>query len=269
MDRLVELAQLSLGLASGRAYGAEEEGGRCFVQTRDRDRHELIRVLGCACQRDESVHGDPPTAWSEAGGAAGDLGRGIGQHDGRVRSEDGGLRESADRVTRSTDDRQPADRLDDRPVGPILGSSEQLPPSAERIRCGRDVPGQQLVPATLHHGSALQEILSNVQNRARNRKGEQAGYRSEDEPAGDHGPTTTPPSAGHRFGGVLTRIRRDSRPPLRAAPHMVSDRSCRASNRHVMLLVGSNRSSRLLGSPRSTGVDARFPSSRGRPAGPR
>ena len=37
MDRLVQLAQLSLGLASCGAHRAEEQGGRRFLQTRDRD----------------------------------------------------------------------------------------------------------------------------------------------------------------------------------------------------------------------------------------
>ena len=241
MDRLVQLAQLRLGLAAGGAYGAEQERGRCFLQTRDRDRHELIRVPGRACQRGESVHGDPSTTWSEAGGAAGDLGHGIGHHDGRVRGDDGGLRDGTDRIRRATDDRQPADRLDDGPVGPILGSSEHLPPSAERLRCGRGVSCQELVPASLHHRSALQEILLYVSCRPNKGEGEQRSDRPEDERADEHGTAATLPALGPKVGGVSASFGWDGRPALRAAPHVLSDRSRRAPSGPVIVLVGSHR----------------------------
>ena len=71
----------------------------------------------------------------------------------------GRVRDGVDRVARATDDRQPADRAEDQPARSVLGSIEQLPALAERIRSCFRVPREQLGAALLHRRSAPREDL--------------------------------------------------------------------------------------------------------------
>ena len=61
MDRFAQLAQLRLGVASGRTDRSEEKGGRCSFQANDGSGHELVRMRGRTSQRWEVFDGDPST----------------------------------------------------------------------------------------------------------------------------------------------------------------------------------------------------------------